>query len=479
MRPAACLPLALALALAACGCVPNRLDVSKDGRTLYFAIGEEGPFGRNSAMAIYAMDVETGAMSALTDAKGMRFWPVLCEPGDRVVCMGAYGGEGFVETIGRGGAPAAPLTGLLRESGYPWSIPGPLGAIAMMQRVESGRAVRWVLCHGRNQSVPLSVPETSNDLKVTVGVAQDRFAIAVQPPAAPAEEKPTPATAAEAPPPEAAPPTAGKEILVYVVDLVLGPPPQENAPPLLEEVRATKVAAWRTEADELGVDLAFSADGQRLVAATLFWTAKDSATRFYELDPAGKAEPKLLFEEALAYAPAWSPDSKAVLYLRPKRESNPQELVRRGIEPGSEPKGLAAVRGYRDGACTTWRWLSDGRLRIYNLSGAGLRIVEMKADGSDAKAKELPLERLLALKALADFSRAWHGVPNIAEEPPADEFTAPFEAVIAAVRKANPDVTKAVEEAAKKANRWEEVPPGAPAAAPPAEAPAPASAPAT
>ena len=55
------------LAMAGPGCLPNRGAVSPDGRTFYFSLNKDAGFEAKDGTNIYALDVETGRIKAMTD----------------------------------------------------------------------------------------------------------------------------------------------------------------------------------------------------------------------------------------------------------------------------------------------------------------------------------------------------------------------------------------------------------------------------
>jgi len=62
--------MSLAAILTVAGCLPNRAALSPDGRQLYFATNDDAGFEIKDSSHLYALDIETGRLRALTDASG-------------------------------------------------------------------------------------------------------------------------------------------------------------------------------------------------------------------------------------------------------------------------------------------------------------------------------------------------------------------------------------------------------------------------
>jgi len=251
---------------------------------------------------------------------------------------------------------------------------------------------------------------------------------------------------------------------VYVI--TFPPSPDEEPGPAAPTVAtAVRVAEWKDLKDEQPIiDLAFSPDGKRLVAAMLGCGAKDDDACFVELDPTGKQPPRPLFDMYKAYYPQFTPDSKGLVLLRTTHEN---EKIREVVlwQPGAAEVVLARLPGDLGKAYTTWYWLPDGRLRIYHISDEGVRLIETTVDGKKATARLMSHERLKAARHLADvqFQIDRPGkIPMKVDEVWDKAFTAQMKAVETPMDAADKAARTAIEEAWKAVIRWDSVPAVAP-----------------
>jgi len=437
---------AAAWVLVSAGCWPNRVAVSPGGRTMYFSLNKEGGIKTEKSSNIYALDVETGVLRQLTDGPGAKWWCAISEDGKNLLymVMWAPGDEAVIKRLDIESGKSEPLTGLLRPHFYPWCIPGKSGHLLAIVKGQDDDP-RWTL-YGEDGPVRLPFAPDLKAASGNVGVARDRFAVAIHHKVEVAgDEK------------EAEEKT---EVLVYVVDLV-SPQPKEGEEPGRQrpiEAKATKAGRWFAQ-DGHGqiIDLALSPGGKRLVAA-LFGKER---SQFFELDVTGKAEPTHLFD-AKGYYPQWTPDGEGIVYLRtPEQDENWRDVVLWRPD-AKQPVLLARLPGEMGRAYTTWRWMEDGRMRIYHLSDEGVRIVDAKPDGSEAAAKRLPGGNLGVLKRLADFGRAMEKMPDLSEGqwPPA--FAEKMKIVMdyqdKHIENAPESVQRAAEEVEEAARQWEPVP---------------------
>jgi len=438
---------ALLAAAVAAGCLPNRVAISPDGRTMYFSLGPKGPFDVTDGSQIYALDIETAGLKALTDGAPSKTWCALSEDGKSLVYMGVLGeGQATLSALDLDEGIDLPLTGTLRTHLYPWSLQGEAGGLLAMIK-EADDQPRWVL-YAEEGSVPLPLPEGAKAVLGNVGVARDRFAIAVSKDVKVPGD--TEGTEKEA-----------HEYTVFVVNLAAEVP------------EGMQVARW-VVAKEPVVDLAFSEDGSRLVAAVL-----EDPTVFYELDVTGQAEPKRLFECLKAYYPQAAPDGGAVYLRTSAADEGWREVVL--WRPDGPEQVLARLPGKLGEAYTTWRWLEDGRLRVYHLSNEGVRIIETAADGSEAKARRLSGDNLMALKYAADLKRGIARTLCVSEGECPEALAEKLKPVLDPLGQIVKSGDDAFEQAQQAAAVWEEVPAvpeieapaaAAPAAEKPAEEPA-------
>ena len=449
----------LAAAVLAAGCLPNRVGLSPDGRTMYFSLGPDGPFGGHSDRAnIYSLQIETLQMQALTDGAGLNTWCALVDDGKTLVYMEVAEKEGFgiVHALRLEDGVDVSLAGLLQPLTYPWPIPGKEGGL-LAAAPGAQQKPYWVF-HDERGLVALPLPEGAKAVLGNVGLARNRFAVAVS------KETKLPADAQDAE-------KDGQEYQVFVVDLAAAPVAEGKKGADAEakgEVKATAVARWVVEKEPV-VDLAFSEDGSRLVAAVL-----EEPTVFYELDVTGQAEPKWLFECPKAYYPQVAAGG-GIVYLRTNAADEKWREVALWTPGAAEALVLARLPGKLGEAYTTWRWMEDGRLRVYHLSNEGVRIVETSADGSAAKGKRLSGEHLVALARMADFKRASSKIPSLAEGKWPADVAGPIGVVADYFKKqeeGTEETRKAWEAAQAAAAVWEEVPAVTEIKAPAAEAPA-------
>jgi WD40 repeat protein len=467
LRAARWITALAALAALAAGCLPNRGAVSPDGRTFYFTLNKDGGFEAKDATNVYALDVEAGRIRALTDGPETKGWCSVSSSGKFLV-YGALTGGGSVTAVDLEGNTAIPVTGITQNYAFPWVVPGePSHVVAMAQDAKDTR--RWVLIPERG-TVPLVPLTPLADYTAglgTVGLATSRFAVS-------AFREITEGDKVKG------------ETSVWVVDLsnppaaegdekAAAPKADAKSPPPAAKPWPTFVCAakWTDIADkeEPIFDLAFSSDGKRLAAAGSFGGKDKDQTRFFDVDPTGKEQPKLLFEVDGGCAPQWTPDG-GLAYLRAiPGETSSREVVLWRPEmkegrviarlPGKFGRLLGAA--WAEKAYTTCFWTKDGRMRIYHVADEGLWLIDAAADGTGAKARRLSHERLAAQKYLADLERALARLP----ESTPKELPEALANAVNAVEKPLQDAAKPTQEALKAAwaaaSVWEEVPAVAPA----------------
>lgn len=422
------------------GCLPNRMAVSPDGRTLYFALGENADSRLGKTSNVYALDVETGHVTALTGGPGIKAWCAL-SPSGRELLYSARGEESmWIEWIGLGRGRGAPIqTGVW----YPWFVPGGPPQALAVELHPKGLQGRWCLL-GAGTPKPLPLPDGWGAYPGEAAVALNRLAVPVCRPADLGARQGT-----------------EREVRVYVVDLG---PPWLMPSGARQEPRAIQVAQWTAAAEEsLLIDLAFSEDGRRLAAAQVGSLLPKGETHVLELDPAGKAEPKRLFADRRAFRPQWTPDGGGLVYLRVFGDDDDWYEVMLWRPDLKEPKVLARVAGEMNEVSTTWRWQKDGRLRVYHLSNDGVYVMETAADGSGAAGKFLSRDRLRVLALAADLERTTAQADDLspARMPREDlpgELAGAVEAIRLAVTNASAAAEDAIRQARERAARWQAVP---------------------
>ncbi|MBM4019706.1 MAG: hypothetical protein FJ288_15530 [Planctomycetes bacterium] len=412
------LPACAALAAATLGCLPTRGDVSPDGRTFYFSMmvpsmlvaGEKNKVGS----PILALDAETGRLRALTE--GVGFWCCLSPDGKFLTYMGPIGAVSIMD-LEEG--EAAPLTGILDGYGYPRMIQAGdgekvFGLLAKTTRglgSPEGEAAdsRWAVLSPTG-AVPLPDLEGYEAGQgEAVTIPGGALALPVRRVLGAAEaDKGRPKKYESA------------VILLMVAEhlkIVKEDAAKDAAPP---PPKGIVMARWTSEGDPAPtIDVAATGKDSktdRLVAAVSGQGPGKDITQFFELFPPEKGAPKLLFEDAKAGRPQWTPDGQAVVYLRANAANNKWNDVVLWRPEQKEPLVLAHLPGKASGygePIIAWRWLADGRLRIFNVSKDGLRQVETAADGAGAKARLLRAERLNLQVGLALADRAKRAPPPL------------------------------------------------------------------
>ena len=460
--------IVLLVAVGAAGCLPTRGDVSPDGRTFYFSMmvpsmlvpGEKNKVGS----PILALDAETGRLAALTDSVGVNFWCCLSPDGKYLTYMGPAIGAVSIMDLEKG--EAVPLTGILEGYGYPRMIQvgdgeKVFGLLAKTTRglgSPGGEAKdnHWVVM-SLNGAVPLpdlEGYEASQGEAVTIpgGVL-----------AVPVHRLTNVAEADKGQPKKYESAvillSVGEYLKTFKDDAA-----KPAAPPA--PLKGIVLAKWTSEGDPAPViDLALSSDREdgRLVAAVSGQGPGKDITQFFELFPPEKGATRLLFEAAKAGRPQWTPDGQALVYLRANTANPAWADVVLWRPEQKEPLVLAHLPGMKasddpEGETTTaWRWLPNGRLRIFNVSKDGLRQIETAADGTGAKARLLRADRLNLQVGLALADQAKHA-PQPLEKLRLDGLMEKAKPSLEAVAAA----AKALDAAHKNlwplATEWEDVP---------------------
>jgi hypothetical protein len=466
--------LGLGLILAVAGCVPNRGSVSPDGKTFYFSLNPDGGFEIQEGSNLYALNIETARLKALTDGPAAKYWCALSSDGHMLAYQtGRENTEMALHLVDLETGRGWPMTGILNKHLFPWIVPGARPVALTLRKAAGESLAKWALY--APDEVPLPLPADASALLGNVGLGPSRCAFAVVRDLPKAKEN-----AAEPP---------AKEVAVYVADLSgledqepaspeelfegAAPPkvPPAAQAPKKKGLDLVRVAAWDNLKDTMPIiDMAFSADGKRLVACLDGCGEEKDTSRVVELDPTGKAPPKPLFDAPGAYGPEWTPDGKGIVYFRVAADN---EAFREVLVWRAETKEhllLARLPGsYGDGFACLY-WLPDGRLRIYDLSGDGARLIETPLDAKKAKARRLSPDRLKAARRLADLQFALDRrgpLPHPAAEEWGKSYAAQVKAAEAALDAGDKSVKAALEEAWKAVAQWEETP-VLPAVPPPA-----------
>jgi hypothetical protein len=448
---------ALVITVSLPGCLPRRGDVSPDGRTFYFSMIVPGEKEKTFGSAIFALDVETGRLRALTDGLGANFWCSLSPDGKHLAYMGPAGGATSIMDLENG--VLGPLTGAFDGYTFPRLIQATgdekdLGLLVMAGGDGIGKGSHWAVLRPGGV-VPFPDLEGFEAGEGEVATLSGGFVVPVHrltsaPEAAKGEPK-------------------KHESALFAVNIsehlkaTKPDAPQSESPPA--PPKAVLLAKWTGEGDRAPViDLALSSDREdgRFVAAVPGMGPTKDTTQFFEIFTPEKGPPKLLFEDAKARRPQWTPDGKAIVYLRVNTVNNDWQDVVLWRPELKEPVVLARLPGqsttHDEDCITTWRWLPDGRLRIYSVeNNDGIRLVETAADGKGAKARRLNRDRLGLQVYLALTDRAMHSVPpmgKVLADPLNDKTKPAVEAAVAAAK----SFDEAREKLWQLADDWDEVP---------------------
>jgi dipeptidyl aminopeptidase/acylaminoacyl peptidase len=436
--------------MATTGCLPNRGAVSPDGRTFYFTLNKDAGFEAKEGTNVYALDLEAGRIRAMTDGPETKGWCSVSSDGKFLIYGTLAGGGGTVNAMDLEGNTTIPVTGITQNYVFPWVVPGePPYVVAMAQKSKDER--HWVLVAERGD-VPLTPLAEYTAGLGNVGLATSRFAV-------PAFRKITEGDKEKG------------EASVWVVDLSNPPaaegdekaaaPKADAKPPAAKPwPMFTCAAKWVDIAgkDAPAIDLAFSPDGKRLLAAVAVAGEGGPQTQFFDIDPAGKEQPKLLFEVSGGASPQWTPDGKGLVYLRPVKGAEKGREVLLWQPEMKEARVIARLPDVAGSAYTTCFWTKEGRLRIYHVADEGLWLMDAAADGTGAKARRLSHERLAAQKFLADFER---GIARMPDAPPQDlpeALAGAMKPVIKPLQDAAKPTQDALKAAWAAASAWEEVP---------------------
>jgi hypothetical protein len=481
----ACLVACAAMAAAPLGCLPTRGEVSPDGRTFYFSMMVPNERQGDLHSAIVALDADTGRLAALTNGAGTSCWCSLSPGGEALVYMGpALGAISFIE-LEHG--TSVPIAGAMDNYSFPRLIPGKgdenrLGVLALTQ----GNAPRWVVMTSGG-TVPLpdlaAYDATPGEAVVlsggVLGVAVHRLTNAAD------VEKGKPKQYESS----VIRLSVGEQLKPFMTGQAESPGPEQKpaAPPA--PPKGTVVATWTSEGDAAPtIDLAVTGEGskaERLVAAVSGQGPGKDITQFFEILAPEKGEPrtKLLFEAAKAGRPEWTPDGQAIVYMRTNATNSAWIDVVLWRPDQKEPLVLAHLPGKaseQDDTTTAWRWLANGRLRIFNVSGDGLRQIDTAADGTGAKGRRLRPDRLNLQLYLALADRAKHEAASCKMLVDVSDENAKLAPIVEAIAAAAKALDEAREKLWPQATEWEDVPalPEVPPPPPtePATAPSPDSA---
>ncbi|KPJ55600.1 MAG: hypothetical protein AMS16_03975, partial [Planctomycetes bacterium DG_58] len=164
------------------GCLPpQRIDVSPDGKTMYFSLTDTAAYKSEESSNMYALDVEKGRLRALTDDPHEEGWCTLTPDGSSLFYM-QYAGELCVQSLDLEKGEIVPVSSITDPQGYPTLIPSEAGTPCLLMvrsRVQDPENPSgWALYAGdKFRPVPLSIPKGFASIWHGVATAVDRFAV--------------------------------------------------------------------------------------------------------------------------------------------------------------------------------------------------------------------------------------------------------------------------------------------------------------
>jgi hypothetical protein len=462
--------LAAGWATGGCLKLPSRMAVSPDGRKLYFCLRSAALPERQDPWAnVYEFDVASRRLRIR--GEGNYPWCDLSADGRMLLCMSPTD----ISVVDLQEGVQVPLSGMLYPNVFPRFVPGEGLHILCLSTAPETRKPQWVLYSvatgpdpgkGFGVRVPLPLPRGwEGVLGSGAAVSRNRFAVSL---------------ARKVEPPDPGEQPAERKLAVYVVTLAEAQDGESTTRPSATKATASRAGLLDAPAPAGGsrtVDLAFSSDGKRLVAAVVYestpfpvglvLTGKAGAdakprqrpkappTKFYELDAAGRRPPRLLFEAPHAAAPQWTPDGRGIVFLRRcPRDENWHEVAL--WRPAAKrPTPLARLPGPASCGVTTWRWTPEGRLRIYH-QFSDIRIVETAADGSKPTVRRLSAANYATQVHLANLEQTLHRLSDISE--PSRQAPERLRGIHGPLTKALQEVKPAMEAAWDAADDWEPAP---------------------
>ena len=431
------------------------IAISSDGSTAYLVLSETARAGGKGSQ-VYALDVASARLRALTDGPGRVTWLDLGPWEKRIVFQRLAAESSYVAVLDLRKGVSVPVHASSRPVVNPRWVMGPPGLLLGREWVAKGAPWRWLLQAPGGGLMPIQVPESTTTGFGRSGISRRWLALPVLVPVDMDKEAEAPGR------------TRLLDLLemkwrstVRVVDLTaLRRSRREAAAGLPSRC----VARWpgKHGLGECRVDLAFDPAGKRLVAARREGFYPNGETVFFELDPEGEKEPARLFADARAFRPTWTPDGNGLVYLRGfGHDDDWWELVlwRPDLK---QPQVLARFPEEFGHWVSTWRWLDDERLRVVHHCDADIYVFDTGPGEVERVGRYLRGDRVRVLKAAADLERAMAAVPDLSKPPSAGgwpEAYAPLVKQIAeAVGKSQEEARGLIERMRQKAAVWEKVP---------------------
>ena len=420
------------------GCVlPQRILLSPDAQTLYLSLNDEAGAGPDETSNLYALQLETVELKALTDTPGSKTCRALSADGKQLVALSG-GWPTCSHLLEIEERTILPLGDVTAGGALPTLIPGGGGTLLMSPAMFGQDGTTWRLYDmydGLITTVEVKPPLPSDAIERddVPAVAPNRAALVL---ALDVGEEP-----------DGKDDDAPGHYGVYVITItprhtVITEKGAPGKPDETEDVPATatarRVADFRLRANPMRrFHVAFSPDGRRLLVTLSVKEGEKEHADFYEVDPAGKAPPKRLFRDTDAAQPQWTPDGTGVVYLRDAAGDLPWvEVVLNRFGNAFAPAVLARFPRYKENSNTCFRWHHAGkRLTIAHQSDDGIRLVRADDRGKVLSSRWLSREKLRVLRHLADIERPLDRAAVLGRRPLTGDLAKRFEGVRKALAK--------------------------------------------
>ena len=309
-----------AVVLSGAGCLPNRATVSPDGKTFYFSLNSEGGFECNESSRIYALNVETGRLAALTEASRPAAWCSLSSDGRLMAYMtGLEDADQALFMMRTDTGVFWPLTGILQKHVHPWMIPGATPRLLAMSHASPLQPPRWA-AYTPNE-MPLPLPADAAAGFGNVALAENRCAVTVYLPGPP--------------------PAEGQEerkgvAAVYVINFPAAEEPAADVPEAMEPPAAKPEAAPAKTGTAAGLKIEMVPDKTGALTFNVGGEMTMTGTATFKLEVAPAKTDTAPAKTGTAAA-KWSPPRPRPSPSRPKR--SPSRRPRTRPPPSASPRG--------------------------------------------------------------------------------------------------------------------------------------------